>query len=75
LSARIEGLCQHHQSYLIIFAFAISQAREKAQVSGIVVTSGDTVAYLADQHGFIYVYDIQEYGLWGAELQPPNSTQ
>ncbi|XP_032743080.1 WD repeat-containing protein on Y chromosome-like [Rattus rattus] len=47
-------------------------AREKAQVSGIVVTSGDTVAYLADQHGFIYVYDIQEYGLWGAELQPPN---
>ncbi|EDL89520.1 rCG42626 [Rattus norvegicus] len=49
-------------------------AREKAQVSGIVVTSGDTVAYLADQHGFIYVYDIQEYGLWGAELQPPNRT-
>ncbi|XP_021078356.1 WD repeat-containing protein 49-like [Mus pahari] len=48
-------------------------SREKAQVSGMVVTSGDTLAYLADQHGFIHVYDIQEYGLRGTELQAPNT--
>ncbi|XP_031194673.1 WD repeat-containing protein 49-like [Mastomys coucha] len=48
-------------------------SRERAQVSGIVVTTGDTLAYLADQQGFIHVYDIQEYGLRGAELQAPNT--
>lgn len=51
------------------------QSRGKAQVSSIVVTSEDTLTYLADQQGFVHVYDIQEYGLQGPELQAPNSMQ
>ncbi|KAL1768547.1 WD repeat-containing protein 49-like [Sigmodon hispidus] len=47
-------------------------SRGKAQVSSIVVTAGDTLTYLADQQGFVHVYDIQEYGLQGPELQAPN---
>ncbi|EGV93344.1 Uncharacterized protein C13orf26-like [Cricetulus griseus] len=50
-------------------------SRGKAQVSSIVVTSEDTLTYLADQQGFVHVYDIQEYGLQGPELQAPNSMQ
>ncbi|ERE76524.1 WD repeat-containing protein 49 [Cricetulus griseus] len=48
-------------------------SRGKAQVSSIVVTSEDTLTYLADQQGFVHVYDIQEYGLQGPELQAPNT--
>nr|XP_012804527.2 WD repeat-containing protein 49-like [Jaculus jaculus] len=43
----------------------------KAQVSCIAVTAGDELAYLADQQGFVHVYDVQKYGLWGSELQAP----
>ncbi|XP_051018040.1 WD repeat-containing protein 49-like [Acomys russatus] len=48
-------------------------SRGKSQVSSIVVTAGDTLTYLADQQGFVHVYNIQEYGLQGPELQAPNS--
>ncbi|KAM6180381.1 LOW QUALITY PROTEIN: cilia- and flagella-associated protein 337-like [Erethizon dorsatum] len=48
-------------------------SRGKAQVSSIAVTEGDALVYLADQQGFVHVYDIKEYGLWGPELQPPKN--
>lgn len=53
----------------------MSQSKGKAQVSSIAVTAGDTLTYLADQQGFVHVYDIQEYGLRGPELQAPESRQ
>ncbi|KAM6179026.1 cilia- and flagella-associated protein 337-like [Rhynchocyon petersi] len=46
-------------------------SRRKAQVSSIVVTADDALAYLADQEGFVHVYDIKEYGLQGPEPRPP----
>ncbi|KFO33353.1 hypothetical protein H920_05251, partial [Fukomys damarensis] len=49
-------------------------SRGKAQVSSIAVTAGDALVYLADQQGFVHIYDIKEYGLWGPELQPPKRT-
>ncbi|XP_040607344.1 WD repeat-containing protein on Y chromosome-like isoform X5 [Mesocricetus auratus] len=48
-------------------------SRGNARVSSIVVTSEDTLTYLADQQGFVHVYDIQKYGLQGPELQAPNT--
>lgn len=30
---------------------------------------------MADQEGFVHVYDIKEYGLQEPELQPPKSRQ
>ncbi|XP_010622262.1 uncharacterized protein LOC104862195 [Fukomys damarensis] len=48
-------------------------SRGKAQVSSIAVTAGDALVYLADQQGFVHIYDIKEYGLWGPELQPPKN--
>ncbi|XP_052610544.1 WD repeat-containing protein 49-like [Peromyscus californicus insignis] len=48
-------------------------SRGKAPVSSITVTAGDTLAYLADQQGFVHVCDIQEYGLQGPELQAPKT--
>ncbi|XP_038200439.2 WD repeat-containing protein 49-like [Arvicola amphibius] len=50
-----------------------TQSKGKAQVSSIVVTAGDTLIYLADQQGFVHVYDIQEYGLRGPELRAPKT--
>ena len=49
------------------------QSRDKALVSSMVVTAGDACAYVADQCGFVHVYDIEEYSLQGQELQPPTS--
>ena len=49
------------------------QSRDKARVSSMVVTAGDACAYVADQRGFVHVYDIEEYSLQGQELQPPTS--
>ncbi|XP_042541771.1 WD repeat-containing protein 49-like [Dipodomys spectabilis] len=46
---------------------------EKTQVSCMVVTAGDALTYLADQQGFVHVYDIKDYGLQGPELQPPKN--
>lgn len=51
----------------------VFQSRDKAQVSSIAVTAGDALAYVADQEGFVHVYDIKEYGLRGPELQSPKS--
>uniref|UniRef100_A0A8C7BZQ6 WD repeat-containing protein 49 n=1 Tax=Neovison vison TaxID=452646 RepID=A0A8C7BZQ6_NEOVI len=48
-------------------------SRDKAQVSSITVTAGDVLAYVADQEGFVHVYDIKEYGLQGPELQSPKN--
>uniref|UniRef100_A0A8D1W886 WD repeat-containing protein 49-like n=1 Tax=Sus scrofa TaxID=9823 RepID=A0A8D1W886_PIG len=48
-------------------------SKDRAQVSSMVVTAGDARAYVADQDGFVRVYDIEEYGLWGPELQPPKT--
>nr|CAI9712397.1 unnamed protein product [Rangifer tarandus platyrhynchus] len=48
-------------------------SRDKARVSSMVVTAGDACAYVADQRGFVHVYDIEEYGLQGQELQPPTN--
>ncbi|XP_076416262.1 cilia- and flagella-associated protein 337-like isoform X2 [Peromyscus maniculatus bairdii] len=48
-------------------------SRGKAPVSSIAVTAEDTLAYLADQQGFVHVCDIREYGLRGPELQAPNT--
>ncbi|XP_044925556.1 WD repeat-containing protein 64-like isoform X2 [Mustela putorius furo] len=48
-------------------------SRDKAQVSSITVTAGDALAYVADQEGFVHVYDIKEYGLQGPELQSPKN--
>lgn len=39
----------------------------------MVVTAGDACAYVADQRGFVHVYDIEEYSLQGQELQPSTS--
>ncbi|XP_054979971.1 WD repeat-containing protein on Y chromosome-like [Sorex araneus] len=48
-------------------------SKSKARVSSIVVTAGDTLTFVADQDGFVHVYDIQGYGLQGVELQPPKN--
>ncbi|XP_055399096.1 WD repeat-containing protein 49-like [Bubalus kerabau] len=48
-------------------------SRDKALVSSMVVTAGDACAYVADQCGFVHVYDIEEYSLQGQELQPPTN--
>ncbi|XP_012370167.1 WD repeat-containing protein 49-like [Octodon degus] len=56
------GICAH-----------FTPSRERAQVSSIAVTEGDALVYLADQQGFVRVYDIKDYGLWGSELQPPKN--
>ncbi|XP_055965044.1 WD repeat-containing protein on Y chromosome-like [Sorex fumeus] len=48
-------------------------SKSKARVSSIVVTAGDTLTFVADQDGFVHVYDIQDYGLRGVELQPPKN--
>ncbi|XP_049634417.1 WD repeat-containing protein 49-like [Suncus etruscus] len=48
-------------------------SKSKAQVSSITVSAEDAFTYVADQDGFVHVYDIQEYALWGAELQPPKN--
>uniref|UniRef100_A0A4W2BP91 Uncharacterized protein n=1 Tax=Bos indicus x Bos taurus TaxID=30522 RepID=A0A4W2BP91_BOBOX len=50
------------------------QSRDKARVSSMVVTAGDACAYVADQRGFVHVYDIEEYSLQGQELQPSTSS-
>uniref|UniRef100_A0A8C9M977 Uncharacterized protein n=1 Tax=Panthera tigris altaica TaxID=74533 RepID=A0A8C9M977_PANTA len=60
-----QGLCC---SFLIF-----GHCRDKAQVSNIAVTARDAFAYVADQEGFVHVYDIKEYGLQGPELQPPKN--
>ena len=49
------------------------QSTDKAWVSSMVVPAGDACAYVADQRGFVHVYDIEEYGLQGQELQAPTS--
>nr|XP_020740054.1 LOW QUALITY PROTEIN: WD repeat-containing protein 49-like [Odocoileus virginianus texanus] len=49
------------------------QSRDKARVSSMVVTAGDACAYVADQRSFVHVYDIEEYGLQGQELQLPTN--
>ena len=49
------------------------QSTDKARVSSMVVTPGDACAYMGDQHGIVHVYDIEEQGLQGQELQPPTS--
>jgi hypothetical protein len=49
----------------------VSQSSKNAQVSSISVTAGEALAYLADQQGFVHVYNIREYGLQGPESQPP----
>uniref|UniRef100_A0A673TI06 Uncharacterized protein n=3 Tax=Suricata suricatta TaxID=37032 RepID=A0A673TI06_SURSU len=46
-------------------------SRDNALVSSIAVTAGDALAYVADQEGFVHIYDIKEYGLQGPELLPP----
>ncbi|KAG8524841.1 WD repeat-containing protein 49 [Galemys pyrenaicus] len=43
------------------------------RVSSMAVTAGDTLAYVADQEGFVRIYDIKEYGLRGPELHPPKN--
>ncbi|KAI5279550.1 Wd Repeat-Containing Protein 49 [Manis pentadactyla] len=48
-------------------------SRDKAQISRITVTAEDTFAYIADQEGFVQVYDIKKYGLQGPEMQPPKN--
>ncbi|XP_047612397.1 WD repeat-containing protein 49-like [Phacochoerus africanus] len=48
-------------------------SKDRAQVSSMVVTAGDAHAYVADRDGFVRVYDIKEYGMWGPELQPPKN--
>ncbi|VFV46040.1 Hypothetical predicted protein [Lynx pardinus] len=48
-------------------------SRDKAQVSSIAVTARDALAYVADEEGFVHVYDIKEYGLQGPELQSPKN--
>uniref|UniRef100_A0A8C0LR07 WD repeat domain 49 n=1 Tax=Canis lupus dingo TaxID=286419 RepID=A0A8C0LR07_CANLU len=45
-----------------------------SQVSSIAVTA-DVLVYVADQKGFVHVYDIKEYGLQGPELQFPKSSR
>lgn len=48
------------------------QSTDKARVSSMVVTPGDACAYMGDQPcGIVHVYDIEEQGLQGQELQPP----
>ncbi|XDC78782.1 hypothetical protein R6Z07F_009955 [Ovis aries] len=49
--------------------------RDKARVSSMVVTPGDACAYMGDQHGIVHVYDIEEQGLQGQELQPPTNVK
>ncbi|CAD7671341.1 unnamed protein product [Nyctereutes procyonoides] len=48
-------------------------SKDKAQVSSIAVTAGDVLVYVANQKGFVHVYDIKEYGLQGPELQFPKN--
>ncbi|XP_037382707.1 WD repeat-containing protein on Y chromosome-like [Talpa occidentalis] len=48
-------------------------SNNKARVSSMAVTAGDALAYVADQEGFVRVYDIKEYGLQGPELHAPKN--
>ncbi|XP_072467955.1 cilia- and flagella-associated protein 337-like isoform X3 [Notamacropus eugenii] len=50
-------------------------SRGKSQISSIVVTTGDTCAYAADQLGYIYTYDIKDYALEGPEKEPPKNVK
>ncbi|XP_052505986.1 WD repeat-containing protein 49-like [Budorcas taxicolor] len=54
---------------------SIPYSIDKARVSSTVVTAGDACAYVADQHGIVHVYDMEEYGLQGQELQPPTNVK
>ncbi|XP_013371355.1 PREDICTED: WD repeat-containing protein 49-like [Chinchilla lanigera] len=48
-------------------------SRGKAQVSSVTVAAGDALVYVADQQGFVHVYDIEDHSLWGRKLQPPKN--
>ncbi|EQB78817.1 hypothetical protein CB1_001253003 [Camelus ferus] len=50
-------------------------SRDKARISSMAVTAGDTCDYVADQDGLVHVCDIEEYGLPGPELQPSKGRQ
>nr|XP_058132977.1 WD repeat-containing protein 49-like [Dasypus novemcinctus] len=53
----------------------VTPSQRKARVSSIAVTADDTLAYMADEEGFLHIYDIKEYGSRGPEPQPPRSVK
>ncbi|KAB1267851.1 hypothetical protein Cadr_000012533 [Camelus dromedarius] len=55
--------------------FGRGLSRDKARISSMAVTAGDTCDYVADQDGLVHVCDIEEYGLPGPELQPSKGRQ
>nr|XP_020852882.1 WD repeat-containing protein 49-like [Phascolarctos cinereus] len=50
-------------------------SRGKSQISSIVVTTGDTCAYVADKLGYVYTYDIRDYALEGPKQEPPKNVK
>ncbi|XP_027733400.1 WD repeat-containing protein 49-like [Vombatus ursinus] len=50
-------------------------SRGKSQISSMVVTTGDTCAYVADKLGYVYIYDIRDYALEGPEQEPPKNVK
>ncbi|XP_033866082.3 WD repeat-containing protein 64-like [Acipenser ruthenus] len=54
--------------------FATFQASKmKVHITSIAVTADDSLLYAADQAGYVYVYDIQEFTLQGPEEGPPKT--
>ncbi|XP_056681108.1 WD repeat-containing protein 49-like [Monodelphis domestica] len=50
-------------------------SRGKSQIRSIVVSTGDTYVYVADNMGYVYMYDIKDYALKGPEQEPPKSVK
>uniref|UniRef100_A0A4X2LMN7 WD repeat domain 49 n=1 Tax=Vombatus ursinus TaxID=29139 RepID=A0A4X2LMN7_VOMUR len=59
-------------STMYLYSF---QSRGKSQISSMVVTTGDTCAYVADKLGYVYIYDIRDYALEGPEQEPPKNVK
>ncbi|XP_029458508.1 WD repeat-containing protein 64-like isoform X2 [Rhinatrema bivittatum] len=48
-------------------------SRVESQISSIVVSADDTLLYVADHAGYVYVYDVQDYAFLGPEQGPPKT--
>nr|XP_033806006.1 WD repeat-containing protein on Y chromosome-like [Geotrypetes seraphini] len=48
-------------------------SRMGSQIGSIVVTADDTLLYVADHAGYIYIYDVHDYAFLGPEQGPPKT--
>lgn len=52
----------------------ILQSRGKSLISSIAVTADDSYIYAADEDGYVYVHDIQNYALQDTKEETPKCT-